>query len=279
MRIHESLFVLIMFAGCGKVDESSPPDAPQTSDASVEIDADIDASPDCPAELCDGEDDDCDGKVDDGCPQTGTITLGTPMSLALIGDTTTHGMANTPFDLHCGAGDAIIGFTTSAYESIDQLGIVCAHVRIASDGVIGAQRTYTVTVSGSIASALYGGTGGTPTDSTCASGVAIAAALWEGEYMTFGKTIFGLAYICSNLAISGLAGDAQLQPMGPRTESTRIGTGNANVPASRKDAACPTGSVLTGVTGYYGPWPLYQAFTIVNGLQFQCSSAQALLEP
>ena len=61
-------------------------------------------------------------------------------------------------------------------------------------------------------------------------------------------------------------------------ESPRIATGNPAVTETRRLATCAAGSVLTGVTGYHGPWPLYDAFTTVNGLRFECSEVRAILE-
>jgi hypothetical protein len=274
MQLLRPYLALVMLVGCGEVNEVHLDALP--SDSAVET---------CPngptAEICDGEDNDCNDTIDDGCPKIGATASGATTQLALAGGTATFGTANTAFTLRCMPGDAIVGFKTGADDSIGPLGIICAHVRIESDAVIGTQRTFTVVTTDPVTSTIYGSANGstTPmTDSVCESGVAIATAIWDAEYMTNGKSIFGLSYTCSRLEISGLVGDTRLRATGTPVESPRIAIGNTAVTEVRRNAACAAGSVLTGVTGYYGPWPLYSAYTIINGLQFECSEVTAILE-
>ncbi|MGN6108238.1 MAG: hypothetical protein ACTHU0_24235 [Kofleriaceae bacterium] len=231
------------------------------------------------AEVCDGEDDDCDGTIDDGCPQAGTTVRGATTQGAVLGGTTTHGTANIARSLECPLGSAIVGFWGRSSNSIDRLGVVCAPLTVVQAGAIGTPRTFTIAVGAPSPSDTFGGTGGTPFDARCPDGtVVVGTSVWTADAPN-GTSLYGLTFTCSVLAASGTPGDAALRATGTPTESDRIGEGNASLTPTRVDAACAAGSALSAITTYVGPWPLYIDYTTINAVRFDCTALNAVLEP
>ena len=257
MQRNLATLVLLGAAACGGSD-----------DMSAEVDAGSDAGTTClaAAEVCDGDDDDCDGTADDGCPVPGPTGRGEGGDLDLIGATTTQA-ANTEFTLGCAVGEALVGIAGAAYESIDRLAIQCAPATLARG--ISTPYQYLVAVGGATTSTAHGGTGGTAFASACPANMVVTGArAWVADTTT-GRSIYGVQLRCSRLTV-GAVGARVLVPGDQPMELSRIGTGNAGLPPSPVDVACPTGRVMTGLTGWYGPWPLYDAFTTVNGLRPRC---------
>src|SRR5262249_19191186 len=94
---------------------------------------------------------------------------------------------------------------------------------------------------------------------------------WTGTNAN-GDSIYGLAYECAGaITITGSPGQLSVN-VGSLTSVPRIGTGNGNITETQQDFACPGGGVATGLTGYYGPWPVYPQFTTVNAVKMKCAT-------
>jgi hypothetical protein len=260
--------LLAVSPGCGQVTRD---DALLAPDGAPPPDGSPDPVDECAAaEVCNGVDDDCDELVDEGCPLAGPLGSGERTTSGLYGSQVTHGQANTAFTLVCPEGAAIVGFHGRATESIDALGALCGTPAIQVDEAT-LPWTVTVEVSDEEPTPARGGTGGTVFERRCPEHMVITSVqVWTAPYSTLGESIYGLTATCSSYRLTGQPGDLALA-RGDGEELERIARGNVNVPPSPSDVACPGDAMLTEITGYYGPWPLYNAYTTVNGLRFTCA--------
>lgn len=247
---------LVMIAGCGSVAELPQPDAA--------LDASTDAPP---AEVCNGIDDDLEGTIDEGCPAEGALAFGPGTTSAIVGGESTFGQAGTPLERQCPLGSIVIGLHGRAYESIDALGVLCGVPAIVHS--VEAPFTYAIQLADGATLPAVGGSGGTPFEARCAPGAAVVGATVEIATTTNGTSIYGVTLECSAFAIEH-AETAMLARAGDPVVLARFATGNASVPTEPTPVGCPAGEMLGGVSGAYGPWPLYSAYTIVNAVRLHC---------
>jgi len=254
----------IALAGCGTV--AKLPDAGTDPDAGHDV-----------PEVCNGRDDNNSGIVDEGCPREGPVVLTAGVSSPLYGATTTANTTNTIFTLDCPPGTAVTGFYGRAYESVDAIGLRCGVPMLRIVDTQASAYAYALTIAPASDVAVQGGSGGTAFEATC-WGDAMVGSLrfWTGSNAN-GTSIYGFAYDCSGaITITGSPG-AFTVVVGSTTPSDRIGTGDGSITETLEQFGCPSGSVVTGVTGYYGPWPPYPSFITVNGLSVRCAAITAQL--
>ncbi|MFL5305076.1 MAG: hypothetical protein ACJ8F1_07670 [Polyangia bacterium] len=247
----------------------------------------------CPAEQCNGRDDDCDGVIDNGCPINGQPLVTRTMSTtsAVFGSVTYA--KDLKFADACPDGQAVIGFTGSAGSGLDAVGVRCGALQVREDRTSEPFK-YSVAVSPGIDFAPVGGDGGTqnlidslllcgpdevvvsmtlrtePATSTCPNKGCTA----DTSVSAVGcPVVYGMAVSCARYNIVGTPGAFKLAVAAtPITSANAGGSGRATPVADTPVFSClPTG-MLRQATGAFGPWVGSCARTVVNGLQFGCTN-------
>jgi hypothetical protein len=246
----------------------------------------------CPAEQCNGRDDDCDGIVDNGCPIDGQ-PLGTRSSSttspAFGGLTYTD---NTGFTDACPDGQAIIGLTGNAGAGLDAMGVQCGVVQVREDRTSDPFK-YSIAVTAGFSFPPAGGGGGSQhlIDSLllCGPDEVVAAVTATTDPVVncpnngcpatktgdaFGcAVVYGVAVSCARYSIAGKPGAFKLAVAGTPVMSDRAGGGGRATPTPDMPtySCAPTG-MLRQVKGAYGPWIAACANpAVINGLQFSCT--------
>jgi len=246
----------------------------------------------CPAEQCNGRDDDCDGVVDNGCPVNGQPLVTRVMSATspVFGGVTYA--KDMKFADACPDGQAVVGFIGSAGSGLDALGVRCGALQVHEDRTSEPFK-YSVTVTPGLDFAPVGGPGGTqhlvdslllcgpdevvvsvtlktePASSTCPNKGCTA----DTGNAAGCPVVYGLAVSCAHYNIVGTPGAFKLAVAAtPVTSANAGGNGRATPAADMPVFSClPTG-MLRQATGAFGPWVGSCAVTAVNGLQFGCTN-------
>ncbi|MCC7537286.1 MAG: hypothetical protein IT379_13775 [Deltaproteobacteria bacterium] len=117
----------------------------------------------CPSstELCNGTDDDCDGTVDEGCPN-GLIVA------APTAGTTFGGGGGDPFTDLCAVGSVLVGIAGRSGARVDQIQPICAQLLFETDASTTPERTFRIRRGPVTFGLQHGGGGGTAFDDRCA---------------------------------------------------------------------------------------------------------------
>jgi hypothetical protein len=118
------------------------------------------------SEVCNGRDEDCNGRIDTGCPSNIAVAATTSTS-ALLGTNTSSDMTSTQ---RCPSGEAVVGFSFhTSTGHIDGIAIKCQAL---VPGHTGDPYAYAVSRTGSIGdfTPVAGNGFGTYTDAVCPSG-------------------------------------------------------------------------------------------------------------
>ncbi len=187
------------------------------------------------AETCDGTDDDCDGRSDEGCPTT-TRLSGTTSSAQYGGG------GGAAFSDYC-SGRVIIGFQGQYSGSrLLRMRAVCGTVSLVESTSTNPYR-YTITRSGAQAYTTNRGTeSGSTYSYQCPTGQVVT-----GIRGREGGNIDAFGYSCSALNINGSPGSYTVTH-GSGSSSAQYG-GNGGDPFS---FTCPSGQVANSVFGRYG---------------------------
>ena len=99
--------------------DGSDAGADSSEDAPAESEPVVDA---CSAEICNGVDDDCDGKVDEGCPE------GLVLQSGVDGPWLGMSRAATRAEDDCGVGEVLVGLNARVGAFLGQVAGACANL-------------------------------------------------------------------------------------------------------------------------------------------------------
>jgi hypothetical protein len=192
----------------------------------------------CPgsSESCNGDDDDCDGVVDDGCPNA--LTPNTTLSnLALFG-----GGGGGDFDRTCPPGEALVGANLRSGTVLDQIAPRCARLRLVADTSRTPDFGYDVVWDTSYALSPAGGGGGSPSTLQCPNDQ-IATGITGAS----GIRVDRIAFQCSSVSLVRSGGGwAPVVTFRGLTASAGGGGGGAFT------SSCSGGRILRGLRGRAG---------------------------
>jgi|GEM_PF-4770789 len=283
---------LLMVGGCYDIDSLSrnpPQDLLGPIDASVaDLAHDFDLEPHFdlahdfatpadlrppPAEICDGIDNNFNGRADEGCPNG--VLLGNEMSGTLVGSAT-GGMQYASVD-HCPAGSVVVGFrvhagTTDCGITIAQICAPLAEVELKS----AVPYTYAMTTTTPTTDGLAHGTGaglGAPSAAPTTALLCPAGSVGYGIFL--GSQAGGagaIAIWCANLVVSQSDFSVQLQS-GAVTSVVAGPLYNMApcAPAVGATSFCPNNQVLVGING--------RGESLVYALQPVCRTPSFTLRP
>lgn len=230
-------------------------------------------------EVCDGIDNDCDTKTDEGCPCTSCTNnnLGTasPTQAALIGNdrywyNNTDGVTKS---LNCPANQFIVGLRVRAQAAIDNIEIECNYLDVARNTNATPRYIIKERASSPFKPGLIGNTNtGTQTTLNCTSGAALTS-LYSPRGDVPDGALFKFSARCSQVSVMG---DNNLEPSAytisasTTTESKTFGADSGI--ALPMTSQCPSNKVANGITGYTGrAWVgAVQYPKIVHGLKLSC---------
>jgi hypothetical protein len=282
--------------GCGSVAERSGRDAAAGDlgrDAADGSPEGGDANDAGPRELCNGEDDDGDGVIDNGCPLDGELltTRVVASQSPIFGSLTEVG--NVTFTDSCPDGQAVIGFTGNSGSGLDAVGVNCGTLSVREDRSTVPYR-YSIAVASAMQYAPEGGGGGgqnaiasalacgvnevvsaiqiwvEPAGGACAGNGCAAATTVSALGC---PTVYGLSVSCTRYTIGGAPGRFELTAAAGPTMTARAGaTGRSGVAGTQAMFGCGVAGALREAKGASGRWPAACANTVVNGLQFACTN-------
>jgi len=178
----------------------------------------------------------------------------------LFGATTTGGTANSSFLLGCPDGEVMTGASGRAVEAIDYLGALhCG--KIVHDT---STRGYHVQAAAD-SSPGGGGGGGTAFDVACANDGVVTAITTKTATVGNDTSLYTLQLQCTTYNLTGAPGSYALVPAST-TWLAQIATGHAGLTYTTTTTSAAGGHAFTGIYGYYGPWPVYTGFTVVNAV-------------
>jgi hypothetical protein len=196
-------------------------------------------------EFCNDRDEDCDGVIDDGCPED--LTFCCPAALGPFG-----GGAGA-FSDPCPTGSVLMGIAGRSSGRLDRVQPICAALFMSVDLRI-PENAYPVIRDAPVLGAIHGGTGGTAFDDRCPDGDVVIGV--RGGTDELGNTLTGIGLSCGTVRVvrTGLSWQRTITP----TVETPLRGSSGFTPF---DVDCE-GGVITAVSG--------QAGTGVSGLAFTC---------
>jgi hypothetical protein len=192
--------------------------------------------PDCCAayELCNGQNDDCVGGIDDGCPSGIMIQLSN-------GSPTYGGGGGSPFPVRaCTPGDVFIGFDGRAGSSVDRLQPVCSTLTF-TPTPSSPETSYAVGTSGSTLLVAVGGGGGNGFNDRCPANQVVI-----GIYGHQTPEVERFGFICGTVAVSRTSPSGPWQIVVTRTVNSPL-RGSDN--SSAFEYVCPPANVVTVLFG------------------------------
>jgi hypothetical protein len=185
-------------------------------------------------------DDDCNGKINDGCPNT--VTVGTPVPLAAYGSST----LGDPQSAFCPAGAIATGvrFHVDDFDSV----MAGAGVFCATPTLVRGASSYSIALtaipgpSADFAGLYEDGS----FDTSCAAGA--FQPVWGGRVNTDGSYVYGLGMDCADGTLSLSATNKLTISFTPK--NAPLGQDYAR--GSEYTPNCPNGSALVGYKGRAG---------------------------
>ncbi len=185
-------------------------------------------------ELCNAVDDDCDGRVDNGCPMNST--LGATEASQLYG-----GTGGSPFDGACPAGQALVGFEGRSGDRLDAVAPVCAVIELEAI-VLSPELNFRVRTRTPTIQPIRGGTGGGVFSDRCATDEIVI-----GLGGRSGSGVDMLAFTCGSVTFERVSGAFAPVVTTTTTSATHGGTGGGAL-----SYGCGPGRIASGITGRAG---------------------------
>ncbi len=185
-------------------------------------------------ELCNAKDDNCDGRIDTGCPQN--ATLGATEASAPYG-----GGGGSAFDGSCPAGQALIGFDGRSGDRLDAVAPVCAVIELEAV-VVAPELEYRVRTRAVTIQSQHGGTGGGVFSDRCGTDEVVIGLSGRS-----GANVDLLAFSCGSVTMKRVSGVYAPVITGTRSSATHGGSGG-----SAFSYACSDGRIASGVIGRSG---------------------------
>jgi hypothetical protein len=182
-------------------------------------------------ESCNGLNDDCDDKTDEGCPATVGIGGGE------TGLTGFGGVGSaTPSTDACAAGSAIVGFNVVVNSGLRQIQAICAPLQLV-ETTTATPYTYSTSTGTEVALPNRGTSTGTTASTKCPAGQFVVG-LRTVFANASGVNQFGLA--CAPLNVTGAIGSFTLS-RGTVSNQTAVGTSGGGSP---QEATCAGSNVV-----------------------------------
>ncbi len=191
-------------------------------------------------EQCDSIENDCDGVVDDGCPDALSLSAVDYTGHLLYGNVG----GGTPFDDECPAGAAVYRINGNVGGNIDRLQVHCAQMEQAVDNAV-VPHTYAITAGMTTMLGTHGGNVTTPFDVQCPANEFVIGI--DGEASNGG--LHDLTLHCAEFSISGEPG-AVVVSHGP---ITTVSVSGANSGAVYSDILAEP-LVVSSLRGRAGAW-------------------------
>jgi hypothetical protein len=187
------------------------------------------------AEICDALDNDCNGAINNGCPDSIALGVGTASPQFADAD------GGSPYSIPCATGAAVVGFYGRSGSEIDAIGPVCAPIQLFERTdttpwryeVRGGTRTDTST---------RGGGGGSPFRATCPANEFVIGVNGRAA-----DRMDAWQFTCGTMSITGNPGSLAVTRTSVSTSAYLGGSGGSNF-----SYTCPENRIVTGISGRSG---------------------------
>jgi hypothetical protein len=213
-----------------------------------------------------------EGDVEPPATDERVLPLTPGATSSLFGGTKTHGVDNQHTASRCPAGQVVTGLHGQRGWSFDTLGVTCALPVLAPSGE--AHPAYGLFPRGEQRMVAAGGSSSAASfDARCPDGTAVTGGTVWTATVSQGAGIFGLQFTCSAYGASLLTEAPQRR--GEPHQSERLAQPDGSIPAQPSAFTCTGEAMVTGLDLYFGAWPVSASIHTINGLRFECASAQA----
>lgn len=199
------------FADASMQDSSGTLDSSSSRDAAL-VDAGLptDGGTACTEEICDGIDEDCDLRNDNGCPAGALSYDVNPAMTSLAG---AGGQNTWTEDQGCPEGQVVTGLYGGAGVYVDRVGEHCG-VPVVVENRSHIPFTYTFQIQPGATTDQRGGDGGGAYDLRCPINTAMTSIFGHG-----GSVIDQLSFECSSFEVTGTSPSTgfTIEEVGPRT--------------------------------------------------------------
>jgi hypothetical protein len=213
------------------------------------------------AQSCSGSDENCDGRIDEGCPTGLSVSAGASSGVFGRSD------GGSPFDGPCPAGQVARGISVVTWPmfTVYSVSIFCGALSVMGNTSV-TPTVYTVNL-------VAGGSAGPfgypsfPQCTTQTYNCPAGSMLWGLSGQDSASGIASLTLRCGALTINGQHGSFTLNRV-PVATSPVLGT---TAPGSPFMFDCPANQVITGVYGHSGSW--------VDKMGVRCGVPELELKP
>lgn len=182
-------------------------------------------------EICNGKDDNCNLKVDEGCPSG--VSLGAPTSTSPVFGNASGG--SSPYDDTCPAGEALIGVAVVTSTYLRQIKGICGKLTIVDDAL-------TVTAGATLGN--HGVTPGTADKVTCPTNQVMVGAQGKG-----GLDVDQLTLRCATVTLAGSIGSYTVDVGTSITTAGPVGGPNGS---TITPYTCPNKGIVNRLAGATG---------------------------
>jgi hypothetical protein len=203
-----------------------------------------------PPEVCNGRDDNCNTRADEGCPRDLGDLNRVDFTSPLFGNSG----SSTAYDLTCPDGTFARGIFGRTNSYVTQLGLLCGRPRLVIDRAVTPHR-YSVAVDATGMTAPGGAETGTAFTYTCPANTLVTRVIGRQQ-----SVIFAVGVECAPWQVNGNPAAGFTVTRGAVTASPLYGTASSG---AAFDYTCPTqGGNASAVRQVFGRWGIVVRFIL-----------------